>query len=158
MTISLLSFVLKNSQKFFLESLIILLTVSPSIEQQYQSVNVSKVLSVYDGDTFRANIDQWPPIIGKNIAIRLNGIDTAEINGRCKFERELAIKARNFVRRKLINAEKIELTNLKRGKYFRIVANVWVDGSNLSEQILANKLAYRYNGKKKQSWCDNSHY
>ena len=38
---------------------------------QYGTVTVSKVISVYDGDTFRVNIDSLPPIVGKNIPIRV---------------------------------------------------------------------------------------
>ena len=37
---------------------------------EYGTVTVSKVISVYDGDTFRVDIDSLPPIVGKNIPIR----------------------------------------------------------------------------------------
>ena len=66
---------------------------------------VSKVISVYDGDTFRVNIDSLPPIVGKNIAIRLEGVDTPEIKGKCQYEKDLALEARDFVRKKLFNAK-----------------------------------------------------
>jgi len=45
------------------------------------------------------------------------------------------------------------LTNLQRGKYFRIVANVVVDGVSLGQELLDNKLAYEYSGGKKLKWC-----
>ena len=55
--------------------LMVLLTVSSiKAAPQYGTVTVSKVISVYDGDTFRVNIDSLPPIVGKNIAIRVNGV------------------------------------------------------------------------------------
>ena len=57
---------------------------------QYGTVSVSKVISVYDGDTFRVNIDSLPPIVGKNIPIRVNGVDTPEIRGKCQYEKNLA--------------------------------------------------------------------
>ena len=120
---------------------------------QYGTVTVSKVISVYDGDTFRVNIDSLPPIVGKNIAIRVNGVDTPEIRGKCQYEKDLALKARDFVRVKLANAKEIKLTNLQRGKYFRVVASVLVDGVSLEQELLDNKLAYRYDGGKKLSWC-----
>jgi len=120
---------------------------------QYGTVTVSKVISVYDGDTFRVNINSLPPIVGKNIAIRVNGVDTPEIRGKCQYEKNLALKARDFVRAKLANAKEIKLTNLQRGKYFRVVANVVVDGVSLEQELLDNKLAYRYDGGKKLSWC-----
>ncbi len=120
---------------------------------QYGTVTVSKVISVYDGDTFRVNIDSLPPIVGKNIAIRVNGVDTPEIRGKCQYEKNLALKARDFVRGKLANAKEIKLTNLQRGKYFRVVANVLVDGVSLEQELLDNELAYEYSGGKKLSWC-----
>ena len=120
---------------------------------QYGTVTVSKVISVYDGDTFRVNIDSLPPIVGKNIPIRVNGVDTPEIQGKCQYEKYLALKARDFVRDRLANAKEIKLTNLQRGKYFRVVANVLVDGVSLEQELLDNKLAYEYSGGKKLSWC-----
>jgi len=121
---------------------------------EYGTVTVSKVISVYDGDTFRVDIDSLPPIVGKNIPIRLNGVDTPEIRGKCKYEKDLAIKARDFVRNKLSNAKEIKLNNLQRGKYFRVVANVVVDGVSLEQELLDKEFAYKYTGGKKSSWCD----
>ena len=132
---------------------ILLISISVQAAPQYGTVTVSKVISVYDGDTFRVNIDSLPPIVGKNIAIRVNGVDTPEIRGKCQYEKNLALKARDFVRNKLANAKEIKLTNLQRGKYFRVVANVLVDGVSLEQELLDNKLAYEYSGGKKLSWC-----
>lgn len=51
--------------------------------KDYGSMFVDEVISVYDGDTFRVNIKGYPDVIGENIAIRVNGIDTPEIRGKC---------------------------------------------------------------------------
>jgi len=133
----------------------ILLFVSSLVQAapQYGTVIVSKVINVYDGDTFRVNIDSLPPIVGRNIPIRVNGVDTPEIRGKCQYEKNLALKARDFVRDKLANAKEIKLTNLQRGKYFRVVANVTFDGVSLEQELLDNELAYEYSGGKKLSWC-----
>jgi len=137
--------------------LIVLLVLSSFNSQaapQYGTATVSKVISIYDGDTFRVDINSLPPIVGKNIPIRVNGVDTPEIRGKCQYEKNLALKARDFVRDKLSNAKEIKLTNLQRGKYFRVVANVLVDGVSLEQELLDNKLAYRYDGGRKLSWCE----
>jgi endonuclease YncB( thermonuclease family) len=139
--------------KFVFISLLSVLSLFVQAKPQYGTVTVSKVISVYDGDTFRVNIDSLPPIVGKNIPIRVNGVDTPEIRGKCQYEKNLALKARDFVRAKLANAKEIKLTNLQRGKYFRVVANVVVDGVSLEQELLDNKLAYSYDGGKKLSWC-----
>ena len=128
--------------------------LSAQAAPEYGTVTVSKVISIYDGDTFRVDIDSLPPIVGKNIPIRLNGVDTPEIRGKCQYENDLALKARDFVRNKLANAKEIKLTKLQRGKYFRVVADVMVDGVSLEQELLENKLAYKYTGGKKSSWCN----
>ena len=136
-----------------ISALAVIFSFAVQAAPQYGTVTVSKVISVYDGDTFRVNIDSLPPIVGKNIAIRVNGVDTPEIRGKCQYEKNLALEARDFVRGKLANAKEIKLTNLQRGKYFRVVANVLVDGVSLEQELLDNKLAYSYDGGKKLSWC-----
>jgi len=139
--------------KLLLSILITTLSFSAQAAPQYGSATVSKVINVYDGDTFRVDIDSLPPIVGKNIAIRVNGVDAPEIQGKCQYEKNLALKARDFVRGRLANAKEIKLTNLQRGKYFRVVANVLVDGVSLERELLDNELAYEYSGGKKLSWC-----
>lgn len=60
----------------------------------YGSATVSEVTSIYDGDTFRATIDGWPALIGKRISIRVNGVDTPEMRGKCDQEKQLAREAK----------------------------------------------------------------
>ena len=141
-------------KKLLLVFILFLGVFSAQAAPEYGTVIVSKVISVYDGDTFRVDIDSFPPIVGKNIPIRLNGVDTPEIQGKCQYEKDLAIKARDFVRNKLANAKEIKLTNLQRGKYFRVVANVVIDGVSLEQELLENELAYKYSGGSKSSWCN----
>jgi endonuclease YncB( thermonuclease family) len=120
--------------------------------EDYSDVSVSRIIKVIDGDTFRVDINELPDIIGKNIRIRILGIDAPEINGKCAFEKELAIKARDFVQILLDNADSVILKNLDRGNFFRLLAEVIVDGKNLGELLIAKDLAVRYQGKK-SSWC-----
>ena len=136
--------------------LIILILINSIIvasnAEDYSDVSVSRIIKVIDGDTFRVDINELPDIIGKNIRIRILGIDTPEINGKCAFEKELAIKARDFVQILLDNADSVILKNLDRGNFFRLLAEVIVDGKNLGELLIAKDLAVRYQGKK-SSWC-----
>ena len=141
-------------KKLFLLLALCLGVFTAQAAPEYGTVTVSKVISVYDGDTFRVDIDSLPPIVGKNIPIRLNGVDTPEIRGKCQYEKDLALIARDFVRNKLANAKEIKLTKLQRGKYFRVVADVYLDGVSLEQELLENQLAYKYTGGKKSSWCN----
>jgi len=120
----------------------------------YGNVKVDVISSVYDGDTFRVTISGYPNVVGERIPVRVNGIDTPEMRGKCSKEKELARKAKQFTVSKLRNASAIELKNMKRGKYFRIVADVYIDGKNLGDELFNNGLAVRYDGgKKSKDWC-----
>ena len=132
---------------FILNSLLISSTFA------YGDVKISKVISIYDGDTLRVNIDSFPDIVGKNIRIRIKGIDAPEIKGKCQKEIDLAIMARDYLRNAINQSSQIELRNIERGKYFRIVGDLYIDSVNISK-ILQNKgLVYSYNGGKKKTWC-----
>jgi micrococcal nuclease len=120
----------------------------------YGSIIISGITSVYDGDTFRANIADYPPIVGENIGIRINGIDTPEMKGKCNRESALAKFAQEHTEKTLLSAKVIELRNMKRGKYFRIVADVYVDGVNLGEQLVNQDFAVIYDGQSsRRDWC-----
>lgn len=120
----------------------------------YGSAVVTEVTSIYDGDTFRANLKGYPAIIGERIGIRINGIDTPEMHGQCQKEKTLARRAKELTVTQLRGAKKIELRNMKRGKYFRIVADVYVDGRNLGRTLIDNALAVEYDGGHKgKDWC-----
>jgi endonuclease YncB( thermonuclease family) len=122
----------------------------------YEDITISSknVNSVYDGDTFKVNIPNYPQLVGKNIPIRINGIDTPEIRSRCKKEKKLAIQAKHILVKYLKNAKNIKLSNIQRGKYFRIVADVYVDNIDIGKVLINNKLAVSYYGKTKtKDWC-----
>ena len=109
----------------------------------------------YDGDTITFNLPGLHPIIGEKISIRVNGIDTPEIKGKCEKEKYDAQQAKEMVADILKDAEQITLKNMERGKYFRIAADVFVDGENLSEVLVGAGMAIRYSGGKKTfDWCE----
>ena len=112
--------------------------------QKYPDMEVLRVISVYDGDTFRADIKGMPDIIGKNIPIRVFGVDTPEIRGVSLFYREKGYRAKDFTSTFLKSGKKIILRDAKRGKYFRIVAKVEVDGKDLGESLINKGYARRY--------------
>ncbi|MBJ7549610.1 thermonuclease family protein [Marinomonas ostreistagni] len=135
----------------FISLLVFLFVTSPA----YANINVTveKVQSVYDADTFRVDISGWPDIVGKNIPIRVNGVDAAEIRGKCTIEKELARAARDYTKTMLQNGRIIELRNIQRGKYFRLLADVYVDGISLSEALIHSGHARPYDGGTRQGWC-----
>ena len=121
---------------------------------EFEDVIVDKVTSVYDGDTFRVNIKGYPKIIGHRMSVRILGIDTAEIRTNCKKEKDLARSAKKLTISLLRGAKLIELRNIKRGKYFRILADVYVDNISIADELVKNNLAVRYDGGTKIDWCN----
>lgn len=109
----------------------------------------------HDGDTLTVNIKKVHALFGKKITVRVAGIDTPELNSKDVCEKAAAIKARDFVAGKLVTAKRIDLVNVKRDKYFRILADIVVDGKPLKELIEQSGLSLPYDGgtKVKKDWC-----
>lgn len=116
-----------------------------------------KYVKNYDADTVTFNIPDVHPLIGKSVNIRVFGVDTPEIRTKNQCEKTKAKNAKKLVASLLKKAKRIDLEKIQRGKYFRIVADVIIDGKSLSEYLLKNGLAYAYNGgkKKKMNWCQS---
>lgn len=120
----------------------------------YGDIRVDHIGTVFDGDTFSVTIKQWPEIIGKNISVRLKAVDTPEMKGVCYQEILKAREAKKFTVQYLRNAKKIELRNMSRDKYFRIDADVFIDGKDLAQELIRHKLGKRYTGGAKPDWCE----
>jgi endonuclease YncB( thermonuclease family) len=124
----------------------------------YSDIIVSKVVSVYDGDTMRVNLKNpkgVPSIIADDIPIRFDGIDTPEIRGNSRRLTKIALEARDYTIKRLNEADKIVLTRVQRRKYFRILAEVEVDGVNLNQELIDKGLARPYFGGSKVGLWDN---
>lgn len=124
-----------------------------SYADTYGHVFVDEVVRVYDGDTITVNVNQWPDILGQEIGVRVRGVDTPEIRGDCETEERRAREARDFVSHVLEGAESVVLRDVDRGKYFRVVADVMVDGRPLDELLVNNGLGRPYQGGHRNGWC-----
>lgn len=72
-------------------------------------------------------------------------------------EKALARQAQAFTHKLMLDAQKIELLEPKRDKYFRILARVVADGKEVAQELVAARFAVPYNGQgKKKDWCESS--
>ena len=141
--------------------IILVCCVLPSLNYAQDCVHTDRLFRCvqyvknYDGDTVTVNIPNIHAFFAYNIAIRLRGIDAPEIRTKNKCEKEKAIQAKQFVQTKLETATEIELRSVERGKYFRIIADLYVDGLSLSTLLLEEGLAVAYEGGTKPvvDWC-----
>jgi len=132
-----------------------LLSPTLSFAKSYGDIQGAVYVRNYDGDTITFNLPGLHPIIGEKISIRVNGIDTPEIRGKCEQEIYSAKQVKELVADILNDAETIDLKNIERGKYFRVVADVFVDGANLADELIEAGMAVPYDGgKKSHNWCE----
>lgn len=102
----------------------------------------ARVVSVYDGDTLRADVDLGFFTWIKSVQFRLARLDTPEVRGD---ERAEGLVARDRLRELVLNQEVVIETE-KKGKYGRYIAEVFLetdDGSlvNVNDVMLDEGLA-----------------
>ena len=100
---------------------------------------------VYDGDTFFIEIqeDNFPGVFS-TIGIRIRGIDTPEIRTRDESEKLKALISKAVLISLMDNAV-VEILNIEKGKYFRIVADVYCNGISVADYMLEYGFAEVYN-------------
>ena len=116
-------------------------------------IKPDSVVKVHDGDTFTVNISGCPDVFCKRLSVRISGIDTPEMKGKCPEEIAGAIAAKNYLTDKVMNANDIVLSNPTRDKYFRINAHVLVSGVDVGADMVSKGLARAYSGGKRARWC-----
>ncbi len=112
--------------------------------------NVS-VASVYDGDTFKINLNCSLAVYCEKVPVRVRGVDCPEIKGKTEKEKRLAQKAKEFTKNFLADGP-VTLTDCGRDKYFRLLCDVTNNtGKDLAEELIKHNLGYAYNGGKKST-------
>lgn len=117
-------------------------------EQALQNVSVA---SVYDGDTFKINLNCSLAVYCEKVPVRVLGVDCPEIKGKTEKEKRLAKEAKAFTKEFLQNGP-VSLSNCTWDKYFRLLCAVTDgQGRNLADELIARDLGYRYYGGKKSA-------
>jgi endonuclease YncB( thermonuclease family) len=133
---------------------LVLLLLAPAVcaAERLDGPVPARLLGVVDGDSVEVEARIW---LGQSVRtlVRLRGIDTPELHGRCQAEREKAEAAKRFLAQQA--AAELELTDIGRDKYGgRVIARVSAQGRDLGDQMIGSGLAVRYNGARKTNpWC-----
>ena len=114
----------------------------------------AEVVSVTDGDTFRAVALVWPSV-NVAVSVRIKGVDTPELRGRCKAEKVRAVRARDYVAKLLPPGALVRLSEVRPDKYAgRVDARVTLaDGRDLARLLIGTGLGRPYDGGRRGSWC-----
>lgn len=104
----------------------------------------AEVTRVVDGDTIDVSID-----LGFNIWIkerlRLYGLNTPETRTKDAEEKERGLKAKKYVENQInSNSGMVQIQSFGKGKYGRVLAEIWVGKNNLNEALIANGHAEIY--------------
>lgn len=110
-------------------------------ELYYYNATVDRVV---DGDTIDVTID-----LGFNIwvkeRLRLYGLNTPETRTKDLEEKERGLKAKKYVEHQVnSNGGQIQVLSLGKGKYGRVLAEIWVGKNNINELLIANNHAEVY--------------
>ena len=109
------------------------------------------IASVYDGDTFKINLNCSMAVYCEKVPVRVLGVDTPEIKGKTEREKKLAQQAKTFTKNFLAQGP-ISLSNCGRDKYFRLLCDVTNgQGKNLAQELIKAKLGYSYYGGTKST-------
>lgn len=141
--------------KIILKSIIFIMFYLLALSVNAQTVcGDIRVTGVADGDTLRAEMAGAPSPLNR-VLIRISGIDTPELKGKCKAEKEKAKESKKFLTDKFLNANFITFGTLDWDKYGgRVLADVYFDGKNVGQMMIEAGYAVTYHGEKKNPiWC-----
>ena len=110
-----------------------------------------KLVKVVDGDTIDVDIDLGFGVWMRNQRIRMHGIDTPESRTRDLEEKKYGLAAKDFLI-KWTNAGGLTLKTHKddRGKFGRILGEIWCFDTNVNEKMIEEHHAVRYMGQSKE--------
>jgi micrococcal nuclease len=112
----------------------------------------AKVIKIIDGDTVDLDIDLGFDVVLANQRVRLYGIDTPESRTRDAEEKFYGKLSKQFLVDYCPVGSNITLkTHLddERGKFGRILGELYVNNVNLNEQMVEEHLAVPYEGQSK---------
>jgi endonuclease YncB( thermonuclease family) len=133
-------------------SLLVLMLALPAAADGYRFPDVV-LESIHDGDSFTVSLPGIHPLWGDRAAVRIAGIDAPELRGACESERTLALEARRELWALLSVARRVDLEDVGRDKYGRILARVLADRRDVAEHLIGKGLARPYDGGTKEGWC-----
>ncbi len=112
-------------------------------EQTFEDVSIA---SIYDGDTFKINLNCSLAVYCEKVPVRVRGVDTPEIKGKTPREKNLAQKAKEFTK-EFLSVAPVSLSNCGRDKYFRLLCDVTNgEGKDLARELIKRDYGYSYQG------------
>tara|TARA_Y100001963_G_scaffold127072_1_gene180146 strand:+ start:5781 stop:6191 length:411 start_codon:yes stop_codon:yes gene_type:complete len=114
------------------------------------------VTRVVDGDTVDVDIDLGFGMIYKKQRVRMKGIDTPESRTRDLVEKKFGLASKAFLK-ELLEDKEIELVSHDKGKFGRILGEIFVGDStySINQLMIDNHHAVLYDGQSKEDIAAN---
>ena len=109
-----------------------------------------KILKVVDGDTVDVDIDLGFGMTYKKQRVRLMGIDTPESRTRDLVEKLFGKASKKHLKEILSNAEMLTLVSHDKGKFGRILGELYVNGESINQKMIDDHHAVDYGGGNKE--------
>ena len=110
-----------------------------------------KRIKVVDGDTIDVDIDLGFGVWLRNQRVRLYGIDTPESRTRDLEEKKYGLAAKDFLVKWTSGGElKIKTHKDERGKFGRILGEIWAFDTNINDKMIHEHHAVPYHGQSKE--------
>lgn len=124
------------------------------------------LVRIIDGDTIVCNINNWPKFLSEGISVRMRDCDSPEVKTKDIREKKLGLFAKEqLIEKKLAGSHSITLKNIGKGKYFRLVADIYADDRKLTcfeEKYVYSAPSYKCGTKKSRCYemsdCDEALY
>lgn len=132
---------------------LVLALSSPATSQEL--LVPAEVVDIHDGDTFVADAKPWPGVTIR-VSVRLAGVDTPDMNGKCEDEKQKARQAKSLLQALLgYRGGTVILKDPKRGKYAgRVISRVIVRGGHdATTRMIKSGYGRPYDGGKRKGWC-----
>ncbi len=109
------------------------------------------IVKVIDGDTVDVDIDLGFSVVLKKQRVRLYEIDTPESRTRDLVEKKFGLLSKSYLLNKLDNADTITLVSHDKGKFGRILGELFIDddSKSVNMQMVDDHHAVYYYGQNK---------
>ena len=109
------------------------------------------IVKVIDGDTVDVDIDLGFSVVLKKQRVRLYEIDTPESRTRDLVEKKFGLLSKSYLLNKLDNAHTITLVSHDKGKFGRILGELFIDddSKSVNMQMVDDHHAVYYYGQNK---------
>lgn len=101
-------------------------------------------LRIWDGDTFRVGSYRGE-------SVRILNIDAPEIEGRCRYETNLARESKLRLA-ELLDGQRVQIHRQNKDRYGRTLAVISVGGQDIGDQLVREGLARTWSGLR-EPWC-----